>query len=111
MQQGEPRFLYCYRGDGPPTAEYYDWQRMGNAVSGRFRWFEEKDIFGYSWYQLVEDGVLSGGWWMGCDVPRRSVPKLPHVPGMVPHNWKRISKTVSPQGQRYFREHYPDPRK
>jgi hypothetical protein len=50
LEGSKPRFLYCFLGDGTPTGEYYDWKRTGNVLSGKFRWFESKDIHGYAWF-------------------------------------------------------------
>ena len=103
---GEPRFLYCYAGNRTPTGEYYDWKRIGNALVGKFRWFEEEDIHGYGWFELIGDEQLRGGWWMHDNVPKHLVGKLPHVPGMVPLEWNKISASISAQGKKFLKE-YP----
>lgn len=108
-RRGKPKFLYCYRGDGPPTGEFYNWCRTGNALSGRFFWFKQQDIYGYAWHEVLGDDLLRGGWWMGSEVPKHLVPKLPHVPGMVPLNWKKISDAVPAKAKEYFLKHYPHP--
>jgi Predicted nucleotide-binding protein containing TIR-like domain len=94
VSKGKARFLYCYMGDGEPTGEYYDWQRRGDAVIGRFRWFEPPNISGYAWFEIAGAECLRGGWWMSEDVPQHLVKKLPHVPGIVPLEWIKITGAV-----------------
>jgi hypothetical protein len=60
VEDGRPRFVYCY-ASSTPTGEYYGWERTGNALFGRFRWFEDKDIHGYGWFEVVGAERLKGG--------------------------------------------------
>jgi len=102
-ENGKTRFLYCYMGNERPTGEYYDWKRTGNEVSGKFRWFKDKEIFGYAWFEVVGEDLLRGGWWMQ-PVPKHLIPKLPHVPGMVPMDWHKVSSSISTKAKTYFRK-------
>lgn len=96
-------FIYSYGGDGVPTGEYYDWVRTGNALSGKFRWFEQPDIRGYTWFEIVGDSKLRGGWWMQEDVPNHLISKLPHVPRMVPLEWRKVSASIDPKAKKWIK--------
>jgi hypothetical protein len=102
VKDGTARFLYCYRGSGAPTGEYYDWERTGNTLCGKFRWFDDESIHGYAWFEIVGDELLRGGWWMHDSVPDKLVPKLPHVPNMVPLKWHKMSSSVNSKAKVYF---------
>ena len=81
-------------GDGEPTGEYYAFKRVGDTLTGKFRWFDAKDIRGYAWFAIRGETELAGGWWMHSDVPLGHARKLPHVPGMVPSSWLKTSDTI-----------------
>lgn len=90
----KPRFLYCYGGDDEPTSEYYAWKRIGNTLTGKFRWFDQPVFHGYFWNEIRDQSTLEGGWWYTRDVPRHLVAKLPHVPEMVPLTWKKQGDAI-----------------
>jgi predicted nucleotide-binding protein len=103
IERGKARFLYCYQGNAKPTGEYYDWERAGNTLSGKFRWFDNEEIRGYAWFEIAEASRIRGGWWMQHDVPDRLISKLPHVPNMVPLEWHKLGSEINPKANRYFK--------
>jgi hypothetical protein len=107
IENGKPRFVYCYGGSRTPTGEYYDWKRTGDSLVGKFQWFLDKDISGYGWFEVIGAEQLRGGWWMHDDVPEHLISKLPHVPGMVPSEWNKISPAINAKGRKYLREYPP----
>jgi hypothetical protein len=101
------RFLYCYGGEGRPTGEYYDWERVGNALFAKFRWFNDEGIQGCAWFEVVGEDRLRGGWWGSHSVPEHLVSKLPHVPNMVPLEWYKTSPSVDARARSYFSQAPP----
>jgi predicted nucleotide-binding protein len=102
LVQGIPKFLYCYGGSGEPTGEFHEWRRIGNTLRGRFRWFQEEVIRGWSWFEIVGERTLIGGWWMESDVPKHLVDKLPHVPNMIPMSWNKQGERLPLRIRPYF---------
>jgi hypothetical protein len=93
-------------GDAEPTGEYYAFRRVGNTLTGKFRWLDAKYTRGYAWFAIRGDTELAGGWWMHDDLPPGHERKLPHVPGMVPSDWSKTSSTVPKERLRLIAERH-----
>jgi hypothetical protein len=92
IYNGELRLPYCFR-ENHLTGDYYNINLIHGALFARFRWFSNSDIWGYGYYRIVSPTQLSGGWWMGRDVPEIESDvwlqgKLPRA-GMVAQTWTK----------------------
>jgi len=98
FKQGRPRIVYCYSGDHSLTGEYFDVQRMGHELVGRFRWFDH-GLDGFAWLKIEDESSLSGAWWMAENVPehaRHDPVLLKKSKSMNSYVWKKRARAPFP---------------
>jgi len=60
---------YSYLGSDKLTGEYFDVVYYKGLFFGKFQWFDHKDMFGYAYWEKVDDQTLRGGWCLDDSVP------------------------------------------
>lgn len=60
---------YSYAGDNKLTGEYFDIVFYRGLFFGKFQWFDQKDLFGYAFWEKIDERTLKGGWCLDDSVP------------------------------------------
>lgn len=86
--------VYDY-GDTLRATGEYDGAVLGEAIVGRFRWFDDT-WSGFFYLRPSGPKRLEGGWWSDEDVPDETATNLGLVseslPGMARYAWQQISE-------------------
>lgn len=80
---------YSYNGDPNLTAHYYNCKIVDNTIYARFEWFKYPNS-GVAIYEIVNNIEITGGWWMGDDVPGDISNIQKDKFSMVKVHWKKI---------------------
>jgi hypothetical protein len=91
VRGGQFSAVYSYGGVWGATGQYRG-KVVGEAVVGRFHWFDGRND-GFFYLRPTGPARLEGGWWMDYDVPPETARNLGLVgeslPGMVHYQWQR----------------------
>ncbi|WP_437832512.1 hypothetical protein [Sorangium sp. So ce1153] len=105
LHRGEPRGVYCYKGDLSAPAEYHNLKLVGDVVLGRFRWLKRPRTVGYIYLKLESKDRIVGGWCLESYAPPEGIEALPHRPEYLEQmTWiRQIPAPPWPEwAERYF---------